>query len=362
MKGTPSIKFARVQPDGFSRELRKRINSYLREHNLKKQGGWQVYLKTLVWFTLYLGPYAILLTTSLSVWGQIAMVVLMGVAMCGIGLNTMHDANHGTYSDKGWVNKLAGASLAFMGGNPFIWRTQHNVLHHSFTNIQNQDEDIKGRYVLKFCPEDKSRWFHKFQHLYSPILYTLMTLIWAFHKDFVQLFRYRKMGLIERQKSSFRKELVKIIAIKIFYFGYMMVIPLVVIGIPFIQWLVGFLIMHATAGLLLSLVFQSAHVVEETTNPMPDENGKLKDEWMVHQLRTTANFATKSRWFNWFAGGLNFQIEHHLFPNISHIHYPALSRIVKECTDEYNLPYYEFPTMLHAVNSHFKKLRIVGSN
>ena len=362
MKNVPSIKFARAQANGFSRELRKRINSYLKENSLQKQGDWRVHIKTLVWFLLYLGPYVLLLSFGMSVWAQIPLVILMGIAMCGIGLNTMHDANHGTYSKKGWVNKLAGASLAFMGGNSFIWRTQHNVLHHCFTNIQDQDEDIKDRYVLKFCPDEKNRWFQRYQHIYSPFFYTLMTLVWAFHKDFVQLFRYRKMGLIKRQNASFRTELLKIIGIKIFYFSYILVVPVVVLGVPFLHWLIGFLIMHATAGLLLSLVFQSAHVVEETINPKPDHTGKLKDEWMIHQLRTTANFATKSRWFNWFAGGLNFQIEHHLFPNISHIHYPALSRIVKECTQEYNLPYHEFPTMFHAVNSHFRKLKTIGSH
>ena len=168
------------------------------------------------------------------------------------------------------------------------------------------------------------------------------------------------MGLIRRQNSTFVKEMSKTIGIKLFYFGYIMVIPLWIADISFGQWLLGFFIMHATAGLLLSLVFQSAHVVEETENPIPDQEGRLEDEFMIHQLRTTANFATNSRWFSWFAGGLNFQIEHHLFPNISHIHYPALSKIVKECTLEYNLPYHEFPTMLNAVTSHFRKLKAIG--
>ncbi len=355
-----TIRFSRVQGAGFSTELRKRINEYFKENQKKIHGNWGVYHKTIIWHFLYLAPYVLILNGILGAWANIGLAVLMGVAMCGIGLNVMHDANHGTFARKKWLNKLAGGSLVLMGGNPFTWRMQHNVLHHTYTNIQHKDEDIAPRYVLKFCPQDKTRWFHRYQHIYASFFYALMTIAWTLHKDFVQLIRYNKMGLLKQHKASYSKEMSRNIAIKIFYFGYIGVLPLMISDLSFGQWLIGFLTMHFTAGLLLGLIFQSAHVVEDTENPMPDAAGNMEDEWMIHQLRTTANFANRSKWFTWFAGGLNFQVEHHLFPNISHIHYPAISKIVKQTAKEFNLPYHEAPSFYTAVRSHFRALKRMG--
>jgi linoleoyl-CoA desaturase len=360
MKISGNLKFKPVGDMSFSTELRKRVNNYFKEKNVSVYGNWRVYHKTVVWLVLYLTPLVIILTGIPGIWGSLLLVLLMGISMCGIGLNVMHDANHGNYSSKGWVNNLAGASLTLMGGNPLNWRIQHNVLHHTFTNVLHKDEDVGPRYVLKFSPSDKTRWFHRYQHIYAPFFYALMTLIWAFSKDFTQLQRYHKLGLVKQQRTSYRAELWRTIAIKVFYFGYILVLPMLVTDLLWWQWLIGFLTMHFTAGLLLALVFQSAHVVEQTEHPVPDTNLAMEDEWMVHQLRTTANFATKNKWFSWFAGGLNFQIEHHLFPNISHIHYPAISEIVKQCAHDFNLPYHDAPTFTAAVRSHFKTLKELG--
>ena len=353
------IQFGKVAENGFSRELRRRINQYFKENKVKRHGDWRVYHKTIVWLILYLAPLVLILTGVINLWVAFGLTFVMGIAKCGIGLNVMHDANHGSYSKKGWVNRLGGATISLMGGNVLVWKLQHNVLHHSFTNIQHKDEDIAGRYILKFTPEDPTRWFHRFQHLYSPFLYSLMTLLWAFHKDFVQLKRYHKNGLIKKHKSSYRLEMWRSVGIKVFYFGYILVLPLVLTDMTWWQWLIGFLSMHLTAGLLLGLVFQSAHVVEETENPVP-VNGSIEDEWMIHQLKTTANFGTKSKWLSWFAGGLNFQVEHHLFPNISHMHYPEISKIVRQCAKEFNLPYNEAPTFMKAIVSHFRTLKALG--
>lgn len=355
-----TIKFTRSKEHTFAKEVKKRVNNYFKENNLDKYGNWKVKVKALVWHLAYFAPYFILLLTNAPIYAIVLLAILMGVAKCGIGLNTMHDANHGTFSRKQWINKLASASLVPMGGNPVSWKIQHNVLHHSFTNIHEHDEDIAPRYVMRFNPSDKRRWFHRFQHIYSPIFYALMTLVWALHKDFVQLRRYHKMSLIEGQSSTYRKELWKTIGIKAFYVGYVVVIPALFGNFTLGEWFLWFLTMHFTAGLLLACIFQSAHVVEDTDKPEAPESGMMEDEWMIHQMKTTANFATKSRWFSWFAGGLNFQVEHHLFPNISHIHYPAISKIVKKCAMDFNVPYYDSPTFYSAVKSHFTALRDLG--
>jgi linoleoyl-CoA desaturase len=132
------------------------------------------------------------------------------------------------------------------------------------------------------------------------------------------------------------------------------------LGITWWKVLVGFFVMHYTAGLILSIVFQLAHVVKETTNPVPNENGEIENTWAIHQLFTTTNFAPKNWIINWYTGGLNHQIEHHIFPNISHVHYGKISKIVKETAKECNLPYYEYKTFRSAVIAHFKHLKELG--
>jgi linoleoyl-CoA desaturase len=353
------VAFARNQANGFSTELRRRVKQYFQENNLPKQGDWRVHMKAVLWVAAYLVPYFLILTLDMPLWTAWLLTVVMGVSMAAVGLNTMHDANHQTFAKNNRLNKLAGATLALFGGSPLNWRIQHNVLHHTFTNIPHKDEDISAGGLFKFTPSEKTRWFHRYQHLYAPFLYALMTLAWTMHKDFRQLVDYHRMGLLHRQRTTFARELTNNILIKLFYYSYIAMVPLWLLDITWWQWLIGYLTMHFVSGLLLALIFQSAHVVEETDKPMPVE-GKVEDEWMVHQLRTTANFATKSRFWNWFSGGLNFQVEHHLFPNISHIHYPKLSKIVKECAQEFGVPYHEAPTFARAVSSHFRTLKQLG--
>jgi linoleoyl-CoA desaturase len=108
-------------------------------------------------------------------------------------------------------------------------------------------------------------------------------------------------------------------------------------------------------------VFQLAHTVEHTEFPVTDEiTNRLPDEFAAHQIKTTANFATRNKVISWLVGGLNFQIEHHLFPKISHVHYPAISEIVKCVCAEYQLQYIEYPTMRQAVFAHVRFLRRLG--
>jgi linoleoyl-CoA desaturase len=120
--------------------------------------------------------------------------------------------------------------------------------------------------------------------------------------------------------------------------------------------------MHLVAGFILSMIFQPAHVVKETTFPMPNLENEIENSWAVHELLTTANFARKNAVLNWYAGGLNFQVEHHLFPTICHIHYEALAPIVKETAEEFGLPYNEFETFSEAIKSHYDMLKRLSVN
>lgn len=362
MRNSADTSFSNPSAGGFSHELRSRVNSYFKDNKLNQKEGASVYFKSIFWISIYLGSFALILSGIVNVWGMLALALAMGLSMAGIGLNTMHGANHGTFSKNKFINKLAGSTLCLFGGNPFFWKLQHNVLHHTYTNVHSKDEDIDAGSLLRFSHQEKLRWFHRYQHLYFPLLYSLMTLLWAFHKDYDQLVRYHKMGLIKQHRSSFSSELVKTTVIKLGYIGYIVILPLLIGDFTWWQWGIGFLTMHFSAGLILALIFQSAHVVGETDFPMPDNDGQLTDEWMMHQLRTTSNFATSNRWLSWLLGGLNFQVEHHLFPSIGHAHFGPISKIVRKCAIDFNLPYNESPTFGKAIFSHVRLLKHMGRN
>ncbi|MEZ4853574.1 fatty acid desaturase [Flavobacterium sp.] len=351
--------FAKKDASNFFRILNKRVNTYFKENNLKKTGNWRLHFKTFVMFTLFLAPYFFLISMNMPFWVYLLLNVVIGVGMAGVGMNVMHDGNHGSYSEKSWVNKIMGGSIYILAGNVYNWQVQHNVLHHTYTNIHGHDEDLDAGKIIRFTKQAKWHRFHKFQHYYSIFLYGLLTFNWAITTDFLQMKRYlkRKLSYGEFKKPSV--QWTTLVITKVIYFSIWLVVPMLM-GIVWWKVLLGFVVMHYTAGLILSIVFQLAHVVEDTKNPSPNEEGELENTWAVHQLFTTANFAPKNWLINYYTGGLNHQIEHHIFPNISHIHYNKIAKIVKETAKECNLPYYEFKSTRSAILSHFKHLKELG--
>jgi len=280
--------------------------------------------------------------------------------MAGVGMNVMHDGNHGAYSSKKWVNKLMGGSIYILAGNVYNWQVQHNVLHHTYTNIHEHDEDLEAGRILRFTKHDEWRQHHKFQHLYSVFLYGLLTFNWAITSDFLQMYRYTKKKLAY---GNFPKPVINwsvLLITKIIYFSIWIVVPMLVLDIAWYKVILGFFMMHYVAGLILSIVFQLAHVIDQAETPIPDQEGQMENTWAIHQLHTTVNFGRKNRLMNWYTGGLNHQVEHHIFPNISHIHYTKISKIVKETAKEFNLPYNEYETTRKAIISHFRHLKSLG--
>ncbi|HEX6550915.1 MAG TPA: fatty acid desaturase, partial [Gammaproteobacteria bacterium] len=114
-------------------------------------------------------------------------------------------------------------------------------------------------------------------------------------------------------------------------------------------------------GMVLSVVFQLAHCVEGAGFPEPDQHtGQIDNTWAVHQIESTINFARNNKVVCWLVGGLNFQIEHHLFPRICHTNYPALSKLVKQTCEEFGVRYRENPSFRSGIASHFRWLRRMG--
>jgi len=351
--------FSRQDSMKFFRTLNSRVNNYFKENNLKKSGNWKLHLKTITMFTLFLAPYFLILTLDISDWWKLLFTVIIGIGMAGVGMNVMHDGNHGSYSSKPWVNKIMGGSMYILAGNVYNWQVQHNVLHHTYTNIHGHDEDLDAGRIIRFTKHASWYRFHKFQHYYSVFLYGLLTFNWAITADFKQMKRYLARKLSYGEFPNPIKEWTVLVITKMIYFAIWIIIP-IILGIVWWKVLIGFFVMHYVAGLILSVVFQLAHVVEDTVNPVPDENGEIENTWAIHQLYTTANFAPKNWLVNWYTGGLNHQIEHHIFPNISHIHYGKIAEIVKQTAREFNLPYHEFQTTREAVFSHFRHLKELG--
>jgi linoleoyl-CoA desaturase len=347
----------------FQTELRKRVDSYFKDNEITKNGNLQLYIKTFLMFASYLVPYFLLVFNvfdSKSAW--LLLAVLMGFGMAGIGMCVMHDANHGSYSKNDRFNKILGFfSIGLLSGNSSNWRIQHNVIHHTYTNVHDHDEDIAPVGVLRFEPHAEKKKIHKFQFLYAWFFYGLMTLMWSTVKDFKQVIRYNKGGYLKTANTTFAKELTIVIISKVAYYAYMMIPYFLIKEMTLLNWITGYLVMHYVAGLTLAIVFQIAHVTDEIEYPLPNEEGSLDNNFIEHQLRTTMNFATNNRFISYLVGGLNFQVEHHLFPGISHVHYPQISKIVESTAKEFNLPYKSEKTFIGAVYEHTKMLYKLGN-
>lgn len=338
----------------FHQELKKRIAHYFETAQMKSTGNWNLYSKALIFLVLYAAVYIHLVFFTPPLGWALAECLLLGGLTAGIGFNIMHDGIHGSFSSHEWVNYLAGLSLNFLGANNFMWKTKHNIIHHTYTNIQGVDDDLEARPWLRLCETQRFYLIHRYQHWYFWAAYSLLYLFWVFFTDYQKYFR-KKVGDIPLKPMSWYDHLI-FWGFKGIHAAIFIVIPIYHLG--FMSWMIGFLTFGLFTGLVLSIVFQLAHTVEETQFPQADVTTHLvEDEWAIHQLKTTANFATNNRVISWLLGGLNFQVEHHLFPRISHVHYPAISRIIREACADFKVPYLEHPKMRLAIVSHISHLK-----
>lgn len=349
-------KFSTVS-HSFHTELKKRIADYFNQGGKSTTGNFSLYLKAGLLVAAFIATYIHLVFYTPVNWVAIIECAFLGLLTASIGFNVMHDGGHGSFSRSRWVNKIAAISADFLGANHFMWNTKHNIIHHAYTNIDGVDDDIDAKPLLRLCDTQKYYKIHRYQHFYFWMAYSLLYLYWVFVSDYKKYFAGR-IGPMPLKKMTISEH--------ISFWGFKLVHAFLFIAIPvyfvgFLPWLVGFVIAGVVAGFVLSIVFQLAHTVEHTHFPVADEkSGKMEDEWAIHQLKTTANFATRNKLISWWVGGLNFQIEHHLFPKISHVHYPAISKIIRKACQDYGVPYIEYPKMRMAVASHVSFLRQMG--
>ncbi len=349
-------KFSNV-PHSFHTELKRRISAYFTEKGKSTTGNSALFTKAIILMICFGVIYVHLVFFTPVVFWQIIESVLLGGVIAAIGFNVMHDGAHGSFSKYKWVNVLAAFSLNILGGNSFMWNMKHNVIHHAFTNVDGLDDDIDIQPWLRMSSTQKKYKLHKYQHIYFWLLYSLLYILWIFVLDYQKYFK-SKVGMLTLKKMALKDHVI-FWSFKMFNLFLFVGLPIYMVG--FSSWLISFLLFTLVAGFVLSIVFQLAHTVEHTAFPVPNvETNKLEDEWAVHQIKTTANFATNNKLVSWLVGGLNFQIEHHLFPKISHIHYPAISKIIKQACIEYGITYIEYPRVRYAVASHVAYLKQMG--
>lgn len=343
--------------DEFIRALRPRIDLYFAGKGKQPRDCPGMYLKTAVVLSSLAVLYVLLVFFATTWWQALPLAVLLGLASAAVGFNIQHDASHRAYSTHSWINKALAMTLDLIGASSYVWARKHNSIHHSYANITGQDDDINLGPLGRLSPHQPRLRIHRWQHFYLWFFYGLLPLKWHLYDDFRDVGAGR-IG-VHRLPRPKGRDLAVFICGKAIFFGLVFAIPLqfhpfwavsaFYIGISFVE------------GVVLSIVFQMAHCVEEAEFQMPNPTtGRMETSWAVHQAESTVDFAPENRLLSWFIGGLNFQIEHHLLPQVCHIHYPALAPLVREVCAEFGVRYSVNETFRAGLRSHFRWLRRMG--
>ncbi|MFT5144442.1 MAG: linoleoyl-CoA desaturase [Thalassolituus oleivorans] len=352
------IRFSNKDAKDFVLDVRGRVAEYFEQTGKSRHADWRMLVKTVAILSTAFGAYGLIMLGNLPLGQMWLLSFVLGLGMAGIGFSVAHDALHGAYSNNNFVNGALGFMFDIMGANGYMWKITHNVIHHTYTNIHDVDEDLTVSPLLRLSPGARHYWFHRYQHIYGILAYGLATVNWLFAKDFQQFLK-KDIGPYT-DKSHSALQISVLFVTKILAMTWMIVLPLVFLDITWWQFLIGFLTAHVTAGIIMGVIFQLAHVVEGPEFLQPDDAGRMEYAWLVHEMRTTANFAAENKVLSWYIGGLNYQIEHHLFPQTCSVHYPAIAPIVQKVASDHGLPYHYNRTLSSAVGSHLQMLRKLG--
>lgn len=337
------------------RILNKKMKQRLHEIGETRFANKKMWAKIAIIMIAWTYVYAIHFYVEFNIWGRTAHAIFAGLVTAAVGMNIMHDAVHGSLSKKPWLNKLIGTITLFLG-SPAAWDIQHNILHHTYTNIAEMDEDISSTSLLRLTPHQKWRKIHTYQHVYAWLLYSIMTLWWATAKDTIQLRRYGRMQIFENRVRY--KDWVHLILVKMVYFTMWLVIPIFFWEMSNTEVIVFFLIKHSVCGLTLGVIFQLAHAVPKAE--MFEKETEGSKNTAEHQIATSVNFHTHSKFWSWYTGGLNRQVHHHLFPQVCHIHYPSFDKMLENELSQVHLEIKSYPSFWVALSAHYHYLKILG--
>ncbi len=346
--------------NAFIHELRRRVDAYFEKTGYKRRDCPGMYFKTATIMAWFIAAYLLLMFVVSSWWLVVPLAAILGIAMAAVGFNIQHDGGHNAYSDHPWINRVMALSLDLVGGSSYLWDWKHNTIHHTFPNVDGHDDDINVGALGRLSPHQPRYRFHRLQGVYLWLLYGLLAIKWHLFDDFHNVWVGRiGPNKIPRPKG---RDLAVFIVGKVIFFSLAFGVPMLLH--PWWAVLGVYAIAACVSGVVLSVVFQLAHCVEEADFPMPVTNDagdeRMPTEWAVHQLQTTVDFARGNRFLCWFLGGLNFQVEHHLFARICHIHYPALSKVVEDACQEFGVKYSAHQGFWSAVRSHHRWLVEMG--
>ena len=340
----------------FQMELRRRVDAYLKSTGRSERDCPRMYVKSGVILSVFAASYVLLVAVVSAWWLAVPLAVLLGLSAAAIGFNIMHDAGHKAYSKNALVNRLMSAMVEIIGGSAYVWHWKHGVFHHTYVNITGYDTDINLGGLARLSPHQKRLIFHRWQHWYVWFLYGLMAIKWHLYDDFRDVILGRMDG--HRFPRPKGRDLAVFVVGKASFFLVAFGIPM--LFHPFWAVVIFYGIAAVVLGVVLSIVFQLAHCVEEAEFPLPDGPGEIGASWAVHQVETTVNFARRNPVVSWLLGGLNFQIEHHLFSRICHVNYPAITRLVEQTCRDFGIRYNVHESILAGLRSHFRWLREMG--
>lgn len=341
----------------FHADLKRRVDDYFQRSGLTRFGGNAMRLKTAALISWLVLSWVLLVFTPVTVAQAVLLTISLALAQAGIGFAVMHDANHGSYSPSTRVNQTLSFSLDLIGASSHLWRQKHNILHHTFTNIAGLDADLEPGPFLRFARWQPLRRFHRFQHFYMWLLFGAFPLRWWFLDDAIQMANGRVGTQVFPALRGWA--LVRTLLGKAAFIAWAFVIPVLMHPtwkiVPF--YLLGSMVL----GNVLASVFQLAHCLGEADFHDAAPGQLMETHWAEHQVATTVDFARKEKLLSWYLGGLNFQVEHHLFPRVCHVHYPALAVIVEETCAEHHVRYRNEPTLGSALSANVRWLRQLGS-
>lgn len=353
----PRGKLTFAADTGFHNDVKRGVLAYFARTGLSERDSPRMYFKTIVLLLWFGASYGLLTFAATTLWQGALLSLSLAFAMAGVGFSIQHDANHGAYSSRPAVNRLMSLTLDMLGASSYLWRLKHNLSHHTYTNLAGADDDINFVPFARLSPAQPRYRLHRLQQFYLWALYWFLFPKWNFVDDFKALMHARISGQVVRRPRG--AHAIEFAAGKAVFIAWAFGVPLL-----FHPWwvvLLGYALTSLVLGTTLAVVFMLAHCVEEADFPaLPPETKVLPRSWAVHQVEATVDFAGGNPLLTWYVGGLNFQIEHHLFPRISHVHYPHIAEIVRATCARYGVRYTTHDGFFAALASHWRWLRRMG--
>jgi linoleoyl-CoA desaturase len=354
---TTQAKVTYAKNIGFRKKLNQRVDDYFESNHITKRDNPAMYFKTVVLLAWVIATWTFIIFSPPILWAKVIGYIVLGLAIGGLAFGVTHDSNHGSYSNKKSVNYFISLINDAIGISSYLWRFRHNYLHHTYTNILGHDVDVSGDGLVRMTPYMEHQWYHKFQHIFVSFIYIFVPIYWSFSDVYTILFKRKYHEHVVPIKLS---NILILLAGKVVWLGLFIGIP-IALGCNPIEAIVGFNIAYMTLGLMVCNVFTLAHVLEPAEFVQPDPSNHVDDEWAISQVKTTVDFAPNNAFLNWYLGGLNYQVVHHLFPHICHIHYPKIAPIVAEVCAEFNVQYNVYPTFREALVANYTLLKTLGS-